>query len=158
MAQQVVYLGPLTTKTISAAKWLQITGEVVSSTTWNTGNSFSLASSAFTAAQLRYLESRRDFTKMDTTRPIDFVPVDDIPDNIQAYLETKLAADRATYAAILPAVATYTYNPDGSVATETVGGATTTYTYNGDGTVATATRGGVTRTFTYTAGNVTAVA
>ena len=55
--------------------------------------------------------------------------------------------------------ATYTYNTDGTVATETVGGFTTTYAYNSDGTVHTATRNGVTLTYTYDAsGNVTAVA
>jgi YD repeat-containing protein len=59
--------------------------------------------------------------------------------------------DSGTFAQLLPAVSSYTYNADGSVATETVAGATTAYTYNPDGTVATATRGGVTRTFTWNA-------
>lgn len=49
----------------------------------------------------------------------------------------------------LPAVSSYTYNSDGSVATETVSGVATTFTYNSDGTVATSTRAGVTRTYTY---------
>ena len=64
----------------------------------------------------------------------------------------------ATYAGRVEA-ATYTYNADGTVATETVGGFTTTYTYNADGTVHTVARDGVTMTYTYNAsGNVTAVA
>jgi YD repeat-containing protein len=53
----------------------------------------------------------------------------------------------------------YTYNGDGTVATETVAGVVTTYTYNGDGTVATSTRAGVTRTYTYNAdGTIASVA
>ena len=53
--------------------------------------------------------------------------------------------------------ATYTYNADGTIATETVGGLTTTYGWNPDGTLASMTRDGVTRAFTYTNGNLTAV-
>lgn len=45
--------------------------------------------------------------------------------------------------------ASYTYNADGTIATETVGGLTTTYTYNLDGTINTVTRNGVTLTYTY---------
>lgn len=65
-------------------------------------------------------------------------------------------ASQAAYVGRMDA-ATYTYNPDGTIATETVGGLTTTYAWNGDGTLASMTRGGVTRTFTYTNGNLTAV-
>lgn len=55
--------------------------------------------------------------------------------------------------------ASYTYNGDGTVATETVGGLTTTYTYNADGSVHTATRNGVTLTYSYNAdGTVSGVA
>ncbi|NUR28870.1 MAG: hypothetical protein HOV83_24020 [Catenulispora sp.] len=55
--------------------------------------------------------------------------------------------------------ATYTYNADGAVATETVGGKTTTYTYNADGSVHTAARDGVTLTYSYNAdGTVSGVA
>ncbi|WP_262982868.1 hypothetical protein [Arthrobacter globiformis] len=39
----------------------------------------------------------------------------------------------------------------------TEGGITTTYTYNTDGTVATDTCLGVTRTYTYTDGNLTGI-
>ena len=55
--------------------------------------------------------------------------------------------------------ASYTYNGDGTVATETVGGLTTTYTYNADGSVHTATRNGATLTYSYNAdGTVSGVA
>lgn len=63
-----------------------------------------------------------------------------------------LATDPAftgAYAGLNPAVSSYTYNTDGTVATETVAGVTTTYTYNTDGTVATSARAGVTRTYAY---------
>jgi YD repeat-containing protein len=64
-----------------------------------------------------------------------------------------------TFAPLLEPAATYTYNGDGTVASETIGGVATAYTYNGDGTVATATRAGVTRTFTYnTDGTIASVA
>lgn len=59
----------------------------------------------------------------------------------------------------LPAPSSYTYNADGTVATETVAGVATAYTYNTDGTVATMTRAGATRTFTYnTDGTIAGVA
>jgi hypothetical protein len=55
--------------------------------------------------------------------------------------------------------ASYTYNPDGTVATATENSVTTAYTYNADGTVHTATRSGVTRTYSYNAdGTVSGVA
>jgi YD repeat-containing protein len=64
-----------------------------------------------------------------------------------------------TYGQLLPAASSYTYNADGTVATETVAGITTTYTYNTDGSVNTMTRSGVTRTFTYnTDGTIATVA
>ena len=53
----------------------------------------------------------------------------------------------------------YTYNPDGTVATETIAGVATSYTYNANGTVATATRGGTTLTYTYNSnGTIASVA
>lgn len=61
-------------------------------------------------------------------------------------------------APLLTPPTTVTYNGDGTVATQTIGGVATTYTYNGDGTVATETRAGVTRTYSYTSGNLTSVA
>ena len=64
----------------------------------------------------------------------------------------------AIYGTLLTPPTTVTYNPDGSVATQVIGGITTTYVYNPDGTVATETRAGVVRTYTYVAGNLTAVA
>jgi YD repeat-containing protein len=73
-----------------------------------------------------------------------------------------LAANSAftgTYAGLLPASSSYTYNADGSIATETVAGITTTYTYNTDGSIATMVRSGVTRTFSYnTDGTIATVA
>jgi YD repeat-containing protein len=64
-----------------------------------------------------------------------------------------------TYGQLLPAASSYTYNADGSIATETVAGITTTYTYNTDGSIATMVRSGVTRTFTYnTDGTIASVA
>jgi YD repeat-containing protein len=74
-----------------------------------------------------------------------------------AVFEAKAHAS-ATYAPLLVPVSTLTYNGDGSVATQVIGGVTTTYAYNGDGTVASETRAGVTRTYGYTAGNLTSVA
>ena len=51
---------------------------------------------------------------------------------------------------------TLTLNSDGSVASETIGGAVTTYAYNTDGTLHTSTRDGVTITYTYDSyGNMT---
>jgi YD repeat-containing protein len=64
-------------------------------------------------------------------------------------VNTDPAGLASTYAGVVPAASSYTYNGDGTVATETVAGVTTTYTYNADGTVATAVRAGVTRTFTW---------
>jgi YD repeat-containing protein len=68
------------------------------------------------------------------------------------------ASAKNTYGTLLTPPETITYNPDGTVSSQTIGGVATTYTYNGDGTVATETRAGVTRTYTYTAGVLTAVA
>lgn len=53
------------------------------------------------------------------------------------------------YIPILTPIETFTYNADGTVATQTVASVTTSYTYNSDGTVATETRAGVTRSYTY---------
>jgi hypothetical protein len=61
------------------------------------------------------------------------------------------------FAQSFPAVASYTYNTNGDVLTETIYGTTTTYDYNPDGSIHTATRDGVTRTFVYTDGNLTGV-
>lgn len=73
-------------------------------------------------------------------------------------LGTSTATLSAAYVGRLD-TASYTYNADGTIATETVGGATTTYAYNADGTLHTETRNGVTLTFTYDAsGNLTTVA
>lgn len=55
----------------------------------------------------------------------------------------------ATYATILTPAESLTYNADGTVATQTIGGVATTYTYNADGTVHTETRNSVTRTYIY---------
>lgn len=63
-----------------------------------------------------------------------------------------------TYAEILDPAATYTYDGNGNIATEVIGGVTTTFTYNADSTVATATRNGVTRTYSYTSGRLTGIA
>lgn len=58
-------------------------------------------------------------------------------------------ANPAVYVQVNPAVSSYTYNDDDSVATETVAGVTTTFAYNIDGTVHTSTRAGITRTYAY---------
>lgn len=48
------------------------------------------------------------------------------------------------------AATSYTYNPDGSVATQVVDGASTVYAYNSDGSVRTVTRpSGLVETFSY---------
>ena len=76
-----------------------------------------------------------------------------------SYRRTGGAPDPSgTYAPVLTPPTTITYNGDGTVATQTIGGVATVYGYNADGTVATETRGGVTRAYTYTAGNLTSVA
>jgi hypothetical protein len=49
---------------------------------------------------------------------------------------------------VLPTAGSYTYNGDGTVATDPDGNS---YTYNSDGTVHTITKGGATRTATYNA-------
>ena len=68
--------------------------------------------------------------------------------------DTRAALD-ATYA---PAFADTAITYDGdNVDTVTAGGITTTYTYNPDGTVATDTRAGVTRAYTYVDGNLTGI-
>ena len=55
--------------------------------------------------------------------------------------------------------ATYTWNTDGTVATQLIGGITTTYAYNSDGTIHTATASsGQIQTYSYDASsNVTGV-
>jgi hypothetical protein len=58
------------------------------------------------------------------------------------------AALSAAYVGRMDA-ASYTYNADGTVATETVGGYVTTYSYNADLSVHTAIRNGVTLTYSY---------
>lgn len=64
-------------------------------------------------------------------------------------------AGLATKQDTLPPTGAYTYNADGTVASEPSG---KTYTYNADGTVHTETLNGVTRTYSYDANfNVTAV-
>lgn len=66
-------------------------------------------------------------------------------------ISNAIAALSGTYVPLLPALATYTYNADGTVDTETIGGVVTTYAYNADGTIDTITRGAVTRTISYNA-------
>lgn len=74
-------------------------------------------------------------------------------------LVSALTAAQASYVSLNPPVSSYTYNSDGTVATETVAGVTTTYTYNSDGTVATSARSGVTRTYSYNSdGTIASVA
>ncbi|UKA69596.1 hypothetical protein [Arthrobacter sp. FW306-06-A] len=67
----------------------------------------------------------------------------------------------ATYAQAFSNTQTIAYNADGSVQSVTENGITTTYTYNTDGTVATDTRtiNGVTttRNYGYTNGNLTSI-
>ncbi|TQJ60470.1 YD repeat-containing protein [Arthrobacter sp. SLBN-83] len=71
------------------------------------------------------------------------------------------AALSATYAGAFPAAQTIVYNTDGSVQSVTENGITTSYTYNSDGTVATDSRtvNGVitTRNYGYTNGNLTSI-
>jgi hypothetical protein len=75
----------------------------------------------------------------------------------------ELAADladapalRAAYVPALPTPGSFTYNPDGTIATDPDGN---TYTWNTDGTPATQTKGGVTRTYTWnTDGTLASVA
>ncbi len=52
------------------------------------------------------------------------------------------------FASLNPLPASYTYNIDGTVATETIGGVPTVYTYV-SGVITTSTRFGVTRTYNY---------
>lgn len=164
MATHVLYTGPLASKTISAAKWLQKTGEVASSTTWNAANNFAIPVGSFSKAQLLYFQGTTEFVQADGVRPAEFIPVDGIPDNIQLYIDQGRLADNAAYRTVSSAKQTITYNADGTVATvtETDTGAVTTYTYNADLSPATESRllSGVTtlRTFTYVSGNLTAVA
>lgn len=66
-----------------------------------------------------------------------------------ADLSTVTAQLSTSYVPQLTAPTTLTYNPDGTVASQTLGGIATTYTYNPDGTVASETRNGITRTYTY---------
>lgn len=54
----------------------------------------------------------------------------------------------ANLVAPLPTAGGYTYNPDGTIASDPDGN---TYTWNADGTPATQTKGGVTRTFNWNA-------
>lgn len=75
----VKYMGSSAVKTISAARWLQHTGEVVEESTWNEDNSWSIPTSEFTAAQLRYFEGNRLFVTTEGVRSADFVPVDGVP-------------------------------------------------------------------------------
>jgi hypothetical protein len=53
---------------------------------------------------------------------------------------------RAALVSPLPTVGSFTYNPDGTVASDPDGN---TYTWNTDGTPKTQTKGGVTRTYTW---------
>jgi YD repeat-containing protein len=60
------------------------------------------------------------------------------------------------YVPQMQTVGSFTYNADGTVASDPDGN---TYAYNADGTVHTVTKGGVTRTFTYNAdGTIASVA
>ncbi len=59
--------------------------------------------------------------------------------------ETGLAL-RAAFVPALPTVGGYTYNPDGTIASDPDGN---TYTWNPDGTPATQTKGEITRTFNW---------
>jgi uncharacterized protein RhaS with RHS repeats len=71
---------------------------------------------------------------------------------IAATVTAKTFTDLAdVYISLNPAASSFTYNPNGTIATETVSGVTTSYTYNADGSVATSARAGVTRTYTYNA-------
>jgi hypothetical protein len=54
------------------------------------------------------------------------------------------AALKAAFVSPLPTTGSFTYNSDGTVASDPDGN---TYTWNTDGTPATQTKGGVTRTF-----------
>lgn len=78
-------------------------------------------------------------------------------ETINEALEGRLSdADlNATYAPAFADTA-IAYTGD-NVTSVTENGITTTYTYNGDGTVATDTRDGVTRQYTYTDGNLTGI-
>jgi hypothetical protein len=59
-----------------------------------------------------------------------------------------IGALRAAFAPAVPTVGSYTYNTDGTIATDPDGN---TYTWNADGTPNTQTTGGVTRTFHWNA-------
>lgn len=73
-----------------------------------------------------------------------------------SYQRTLGPPGNGTFAPVLPTPGSYTYNADGTVATDADGN---TYTYNADGTVHTVAKGGVTRTLTYNAdGTVGSVA
>lgn len=88
-------------------------------------------------------------------------PVDNATDLNANWDRADAHAHSGTYVPADPTLV-ITYNADSSVASvaETQGGTTitTTFTYNPDGTIATSTRLGVTRTYSYTAGNLVGVA
>jgi YD repeat-containing protein len=74
-------------------------------------------------------------------------------------VQDEITALRAALVPYPPAAATYTYDEDGNIDTETVGGVATTYTYNPDGTVATSQRGdGPVWIYTYSGGVLVGVA
>jgi uncharacterized lipoprotein NlpE involved in copper resistance len=72
------------------------------------------------------------------------ITIDDTtPGVTKVFSSAKVAAG---YVPQLATVGSYTYNTDGTVATDPDGNA---YSYNTDGTIRTITKGGVTRTATY---------
>lgn len=65
---------------------------------------------------------------------------------LAAAIAAQAAKDSGTYVPQLPTIGGFTYNTDGSVASDPDG---TAYAYNSDGTLATETLHGVTRTYSY---------
>jgi len=100
---------------------------------------------------------------VDKTRYTHYIEVPAGGGSVHDLLTTAPTSIPATHShsAYLPVLgeATYTYDADGNVVTETINGTTTTFTYDADGNIDTATRSGIEYQFSYDAdGNLLTIA
>ncbi|TCN51794.1 YD repeat-containing protein [Rhodococcus sp. SMB37] len=112
---------------------------------------------------MAYIPSRADWKNLpDRSTPIMAENLEHIEQGIvdaHEELDGRLSESslNATYVRAFPDSTAVVYDGE-NVSSVTEDGITTTYTYNPDGSVATDTRAGVTRTYTYdTAGNLTEI-
>lgn len=134
-ANIITILGQITTAGDAVEEWQPNTAYLQSTLVLNPAGQIVQANTSFTSGSTY---SASNWTILSLTLA-----------TVQSLIASQATSDAGTFVTLQTPPSTYTWNPDGTIATETVAGVTTTYAWNSDGSLHTETRAGVTRTYAY---------